>query len=695
MPQPNLHDPIRPLPRLPYRIVGALVLLLVAGWTSAARTASVPADSRASIGELRVLPEWGQQIFAMGAGEFLPQSLRYRFTNEGDRQLDYEITADQPWLQLSRTSGRLQPEGRSEVVLNIDAKLARELTPGWHAVQVNFVNATSGKGSTTREVRLLARSEQGLEVRELPKHEPQELGRFRLANTGASDLEWEAQPSAPWLGAQPQAGTLAPGAKLEVALLRVGEPKAGRRQDSAALAFYNRTDGVGSSVRRIELAELPADPHADLERAEVQSLRTIEQHGITWTFADPVQAGQYVTGDWWVVGPVLVLDISPNSRSDGQRVRNGSMLNPSPKRGISQGYDSAAYDKYKSPDSYQDRLNVALDVDLMRPYLLRPENSLVSSISLPEAGARPQLKAAAILTCVDRIPAKGSFRPSYAGQDKRSRFVESQLKTELLHELQGPPSTPGWNKVERLFERPWLDHVPLWVGRYLHPADNMENYGREMSDAVSTAALMLHLDVPLEKKHLLLVRFVQLGIDLHGLLLDGGVWLPDGGHMSGRKWPILFAGLMLGDAQMQSIGVEYDPVTFGEDGQTFYVGDPRPELGYREADRGKPEWGVRHARKPEHDDARWRHTEKLSEGMQRNDERTHDLKYRLCCTANTWWGELLAARIMGAVELWNHAPLFDYQDRFYEENKARKIFDENMSLSRFYLQMWRRYREKY
>jgi hypothetical protein len=37
----------------------------------------------------------------------------------------------------------------------------------------------------------------------------------------------------------------------------------------------------------------------------------------------------------------------------------------------------------------------------------------------------------------------------------------------------------------------------------------------------------------------------ELGIDNYGVLKAGGKWPADGGHMNGRKWPILFAGLLL------------------------------------------------------------------------------------------------------------------------------------------------------
>ena len=53
-------------------------------------------------------------------------------------------------------------------------------------------------------------------------------------------------------------------------------------------------------------------------------------NGITWFFDQPVEAGQFVGGDWWVVGPVSVtaIDPSPSSWIEGgeQRYANGSMI---------------------------------------------------------------------------------------------------------------------------------------------------------------------------------------------------------------------------------------------------------------------------------------------------------------------------------------------------------------------------------
>jgi hypothetical protein len=105
---------------------------------------------------------------------------------------------------------------------------------------------------------------------------------------------------------------------------------------------------------------------------------------------------------------------------------------------------------------------------------------------------------------------------------------------------------------------------------------------------MSEAALMLHMDYTLEEKHDLLINFIQLGIDIYSFIESGSSgWPPDGGHSGGRKWPIMFAGLMLDYAPMKNIGQKsgdylyadgHGPgnwpsnyIHFGEDGQTHYV----------------------------------------------------------------------------------------------------------------------------
>ncbi len=417
----------------------------------------------------------------------------------------------------------------------------------------------------------------------------------------------------------------------------------------------------------------------------------ISQFGITWTFDDSYPYGQFANGDFWVAGPVTIIQISPASIISGTRTLHGSMINPSPRSGQIQGYDSAMYGDFGP--YFDAALNVARpnqqDLSALNPLLVPANSSLVSSISVPQAGALPQLQTAAILTVLPAPPPAGSFRPAYSGNDKTIRFNRSQLNHALLSRLPPVSGTPDLAAVERLFERPWLDHVPNWPARFLHPLDNMPDYGREMSTQVGIGALMLHLNFSDAAKETLLVRFVQLGIDLYGVAQDGGNhnWPPAGGQTSGRKWPILFAGLLLNDAAMRGIGPGNGTgaVEFSEDGQTFFVTQADIERShapdtrgcyaeeYTQADLGLAEWGISHSTEPAGDNRPW------------------CAIYRQCCTATAWAGFVLAAHIMNATDDWQHDALFDYQDRYMatEPHEGYRCWDP------FTEAMWDAYRGHY
>ena len=429
------------------------------------------------------------------------------------------------------------------------------------------------------------------------------------------------------------------------------------------------------------------------------SATQVSQFGITWTFNHDYTVGQFANGDYYVVGPVTITSITPASADVSGRIKNGAMINPVPLSSTSrQGYDNSM-----AANTYDSSLNKAFNVSAANPLVVQPGSSLVSTTSVDAAGNVPQLKTAAILTVLSAAPAAGSFRPPYCGTDKTIHFNKSQLNYALLQKFTPVAGTPALADVEQQFERPWIDHRGTAGGRYYHPADAMPDYGREISTAVGEAALMLQLNYTDQQKEKLLVRYVQLGIDLYGIIAAGGTknWEPDGGHASGRKWPILFAGLMLGDTKMASIGsIPFASLYFGEDGQTFYVSQADVDLAdtvtnyagtvfyghfynagakeymeYTTSDIGLPEWGIRHALYPLYDGKDW-----------------NNAAYRRCCTANAWAGFVLAAHMMNQKGAWNHDALFDYMDR-YMGIEVKGTY--NRQQSRFSENMWDAYRPLY
>lgn len=410
------------------------------------------------------------------------------------------------------------------------------------------------------------------------------------------------------------------------------------------------------------------------------SSRSISQFGITWYFDSELSLGtdygQFTNGDYWVVGPVNVINIEPYPAQINGRSINGSMLNPPADGGSNQGYDSSLWNY-----PYSDASNVALGVSSIQPLLLEAGDFLFSSISTdPEpANNFGHIDTIAILTCLSSAPPAGSFRPGYCDFAQSLHNV-AELDYSKLARLDPPTSVPLFSDVERAFERPWIANREEYTSNYLHPASNMSTYGREIANDVGIGSLMLNLDFDDSAKELLLIRFVQVGIDLYSIVANGGKdnFINNGGCHPGMKWPILFAGIVLNDDEMKNIGQKsgdylysgaYGPgkeppdyIHFHEDDQTFYVAqfdiditdgpDWNPDsrdaeaYPYDAADIGMPEWGIRHSDVPQVSNKYWQTV------------------YRETSTATSWGGFVLAARIMGAVDIWNHQALFDYQDRF-------------------------------
>ena len=390
----------------------------------------------------------------------------------------------------------------------------------------------------------------------------------------------------------------------------------------------------------------------------------ISQYGFTWTFSEPATAGQYVTGDWWVIGPVTVTSVSPAPAGG----LNGSVVNP--KAGAKQGYDS------RGPD---------YDASMLAQYplALAPGQSLVSVESLPSPGAVPPdsishkghpedvLRAAAVLTCVAKAPPADAFRPAYVG-DWKETYEVSQLRRNLLPGLDPAGKLPDLAELNHTFERIWLDHKTDFTSGYFHPMANMPEYGRDITNAVSEAALMVLLKNPDET---LLLRLIQKGIDNYGVTLSNNhIWTANGGHDSGRKWPILFAGIMLGNDKMMHVSA-----TFAEDEQTYYG----KRFG---SDTQSALWtispGAINEKHEETDPATWATTGRgINNGLRAENYRK--------LNGPTWMGEALAARIMGATDLWNHPAFFDYEDRWVNESTG-KVKQNN----EFATAMWTAYRDK-
>ncbi len=373
--------------------------------------------------------------------------------------------------------------------------------------------------------------------------------------------------------------------------------------------------------------------------AQPYAADTITQFNITWTFdkelsadgtGDTYQTGTFVNGDHWVVGSVNIKKIDPNSFNVAGRIKNGAMVNPGC------ALDALVYKHGLDNDiggnnTYVEALNVAFEVNESNPLTLTAGSSLFSFLSRASYHSYYTFDDAAILTVLSSAPDVNSFRPAYIGSDKSILFNETDLDYTKLKSLdrsliatpadytdgtthlealhQDVLDDPGDKDetVERWFERPWPDFRPDAGGRTYHPTKNMPDYGREIVIMTAQGAMYLNLDFTDAQKRILLIRYVQLGLDLYAIsqATDGGeVWIANGAHMHGRKLPILVAAVVLDDPNMLAMfdktgdyineggysngGLVDHPdkthpsggpgahapdyIHFQEDDQTFYVG---------------------------------------------------------------------------------------------------------------------------
>jgi hypothetical protein len=403
---------------------------------------------------------------------------------------------------------------------------------------------------------------------------------------------------------------------------------------------------------------------------------SITKDGITWTFSEPVRSGQFVNGDFWVVGPVTVTAIDP-APTAAQPFVNGSVLNLPTASGKS-GFDSRLNDGTDQSWWFDPTTRV------YPPISLKPGDSLVSSISVavPHSSPAPMrwgdtsispVASMSILTVLGQPAGADDFRPSYCDRTQRIYGAAALDRTRLpsLH-LANAAGIPSLAEFEALFRRPWVDLNPF---NFDAPVEYMAQYGREVAMAVSYASLLLSLDFPPDGKVPLTNYLVQYGIDLHGCLQAGYGWPAFGGHRSGRKLPIVLAGLLLGDTAMQRVSDAY-PDRFGEDMQTMYVSQTPPAGTYASAWQGATavyagHYGLQSNGQPvaggvygpyEHLQPRdW--PGRLGED------------YRRCCTSVSWVGEALALRLLQAQSLWNHPAFFDYVDRWMFEDDTQAVAD--------------------
>ncbi len=218
------------------------------------------------------------------------------------------------------------------------------------------------------------------------------------------------------------------------------------------------------------------------------------------------------------------------------------------------------------------------------------------------------------------------------------------------------------------FDRFAMDISPSWLRDHFGAPGHPPLYGRDLCNNEAQPYIVANSTLPLEDRLPIIAGLVQRGIDRAGVLApavsrDVMPWGADGGHNSGRKFSIMFAGHLLDVDWMRNV-VRHVPGQFHEDAMTFYVdeaavaltngpdwkpayGNKRPQQPYSKAMIGMPDWrgkanltGI---------SASWK-----------------GHPYRIAANHNTQHGQVLALLAMGLREAWGHEAYVDYHMRYME-----------------------------
>jgi hypothetical protein len=430
---------------------------------------------------------------------------------------------------------------------------------------------------------------------------------------------------------------------------------------------------------------------------------SISKDGITWTFSQAVPVGQFVNGDYYVVGPVTITAIDP-APTTSTPYENGSVVDLPTANGKS-GFDSRLNDG--TDESWW------FDATLRSypPISLKPGDALVSTISLAQIHSVPEVMmsssmsaspvaSASVLTVLSAAPSADAFRPSYCDRTQAINHADS-LQRNLLPSLTPPaPSdpnagTPTLAQFEVYFRQPWIDTNPFLFDA---PANYMPSYGQHIAFADSYATLLLMLNFPADQKVNLTNDFVQYGIDLYGCMQAGIGWPAFGGHHSGRKLPILFAGMLLNNQGMLNVSATF-PGQFGEDMQTVYINQIPPAGTYQSAWQGATviyggHYGVTTDGTPVSAGlyGPYEQLQPTSWPLLNGNEQIGEA-YRRCCTSVSWVGEALTMHILKAETVWNHPAFFDYVDRWMNEDDTQAVADIKAQTGFDYSANWERQKQ--
>jgi len=388
----------------------------------------------------------------------------------------------------------------------------------------------------------------------------------------------------------------------------------------------------------------------------VHTASSISQHGITWYFDQEYPVGQFANGDWWVLGPVTVTNITPPFTG----TRNGWMVSPVPLG-------------EQSFDSRTTRWNGNLVPEL--PHTAVGDVSLIKALStdLPNrpgigcgsGSTRSCIEDYSVLTVLVEPPPNngvGVFRPPYLTEEKKFYLVDD-IDFNRLPSLNPVGNPPSLKSIEHRYAVVQVDHLDVNAVEGVY-SRRSSSYAANRGTEVAEAILRTFLNDLIENKKSAVIHLVQGGIDLHAIMDSGHIWGGQGGLGNARKLPIAYAAYLLNDSKMiisleeapniflpNGIGIfnENNQIYYGIFGEALYGAEGYSEFAYWQTlaiDQGN-----RIIRDPYH---------YIDGGILPGGS------YQFCCNSMPWKYTALAVRLLNMKNIWHGDAHLDYADRWVE-----------------------------
>lgn len=385
---------------------------------------------------------------------------------------------------------------------------------------------------------------------------------------------------------------------------------------------------------------------------------SISQYGITWVFDKTYDCGTFANGDYWVVGPVKIMKMTPDY--DGKH--HGFEINPNASTAHSQSYD------------IRGKGFSATHVPAL-PYTAPVNTSIVKAISFTDEESfqkcyptsfQPKcLETIAILTVLPNIPpgaGKRILRPPYPGPEK-PLFSLDALDMKVFSRFDLPVGTtlPTLASVTAKLRRPQIDHKPNGVlNEHTQPSLNLPTYSpSQFVDYGNAFGRLFFKDITDADKQDLLAVVLQAGSDRFYAAKHGAQTWPGGsGITPAKKFMIGVFVALLGNAEMQKAFTE---MTFFDENKVVSLG--KNNIGLYGSEKTEHDYWLdilgRSASNTSHGDP-YGYTDG---GGKINDDADN---YQSCCRAHPWLGGLVAMKLIPGLEtIWSKKEAFESYLRRY------------------------------